>query len=288
MDVFIRVFLPLTLVIIMFSLGLGLRFEDFKRVFLQPKAFAIGVGTQIVGIPAIAYALALLFRLPPELALGLMILSFCPSGVTSNFMTKVARGDVALAVSLTGVSSLTAVLTMPILVKYFAGVFLGQAAPEIDVTALGVSMFLITAVPVAAGIALRRYREPLALALDLWMSRIATILFVVAVGGAIVSNWQLLVDNIAKLGPSVVSLNVALLIVGLALAKLFGLGREQATTIAIESGVHNATLGITVGTLIAGAATGLPIYSLPSGLYGVTMYLVAIPFVWWRRSLANA
>lgn len=288
MDSLITIFLPLALAVIMFSLGLGLTLDDFKRVVLKPKAFAVGVVAQIVLIPAVAYALTLLFRLPPDLALGLMILSFCPSGVTSNFLTKMANGDVALAVSLTGVSSLTAVLTMPILVGWFAGLLLGEAAPDIDVTALGFTMFLITAVPVAAGIAIRRYAGSFALALDAWLSRLAMILFVIVVIGALASNWTIFVENLPRLGPSVVALNVILLAIGLLLSRLFLLDRSEATAIAIESGVHNATLGITVGTLIAEAASGLPPFSLPSGIYGITMYIVSVPFVMWRRRSARA
>jgi len=287
MDVFISVFLPLTLVVIMFSLGIGLKFDDFRRVAVQPKAFAVGALTQIFVIPCVALALAILFRLPPELALGLMILSFCPSGVTSNFLTKVARGDVALAVSLTGVSSLTAVITMPILVKLAASYFLGTAAPDINVTRLGLSMFLITAIPVVAGILVRRYAEAFAIRIDSALSNLATVLFVVVVIGALASNWTMFLENLPKLGPSVVTLNVSLLALGLVLAWLFALKRAEATTISIETGIHNATLGITVGTLIAANSTELPPYSIPAGLYGVTMYVVSIPFVFWRRRLAD-
>lgn len=288
MDIFIAVFLPLTLVVIMFSLGLGLRVEDFRRVVIEPKAFAIGTATQIIVIPLVAFLIATLFRLPPELALGLMILSFCPSGVTSNFLTKLAHGDVALAVSLTGVSSLTAVLTMPILVKFAAEHFLGTAAPDFSVLGLGLQVFTITAIPTIAGILVRHFMEALADRIEKPISNLATVMFVLVVIGALASNWTLFVDNLPRLGPSVVLLNVSLLALGLFLAYLFALNRAQATALSIETGIHNATLGIHVGTIVAAQVTPLPALSFPAGVYGIIMYFIGLAFVFWRRRNAKA
>ena len=285
MDSLITVFLPLALAIIMFSLGLGLTVADFVRVVAEPKAYALGAFSQLVAIPAVAYLLALAFRLPPELAVGMMILSLSPGGVTSNLLTKLARGDVALAVSLTGTTSLIAVVTMPLLAAFFANHFMGLDAPEINVTSLGLSMFLITALPVAIGMAVRHFASSIALAIEGPMSTVALILFVIVVIGALASNWALFVDNLVLLGPSLIILNVLLLGFGLLLGRLFSLPAGQATAISIETGVHNATIGITVGTLIAEQASGLPPFSLPSGVYGITMYLVSIPFVLWRRKV---
>lgn len=284
MDSLITVFLPLALAIIMFSLGLGLTVDDFRRVVTRPKAFAIGAVAQLVLIPAVAYALALLFRLPPELAVGMMILSFCPGGVTANLLTKLAGGEVALSISLTGVISLVAVITVPILVALSAGHFLGVDAPEINVTSLGVSMALITLVPAAIGIAVRHFAGDFALKLDAVISRIAVVLFVVVVAGALAANWSTFVANILVLGPALVLLNVLLLLIGFGLARLFSLTQAEGKAIAIETGIQNATLGITVGSLIVEQASALPPFSLPSAVYGITMYVVSIPVVLWLRS----
>ena len=287
MDSLITVFLPLALAIIMFSLGLGLTVADFRRVAAQPKAFGIGAFSQLVMIPVVAYAIVNLFGLSGELAVGLMILSFCPGGVTSNILTKIARGDLALSISLTGVISLVAVFTMPPLVGFFAGHFLGLEAPPVDVTALGISMFVITALPVVFGMTFRHLAEGFALRIEPFIEKLAMVLFVVVVIGALAANWSLFVDNLAVLAPSLVALNVALLAIGLGLARAFGLNSREATAISIETGIQNATLGITVGSLIVEQASALPPFSLPSGVYGITMYLVSIPFVLWRRSLAT-
>lgn len=283
----ITVFLPLALAIIMFSLGLGLTVADFARVAAQPKAFAIGAFSQLVTIPIVAYLIATAFGLPPELAVGLMILSLCPGGVTSNILTKIAKGDLALSITLTGVISLVAVFTMPPLVAVFARQFMGLDAPPVNVTQLGISMFLITAAPVVIGLLVRRFAEGIALSIEPFVEKLALVLFVIVVIGALAANWSLFVANLAVLAPSLILLNVALLAIGLALGRVFSLTPGEATAISIETGIQNATLGITVGSLIVEQASALPPFSLPSGVYGITMYLVSIPFVLWRRRVAG-
>jgi BASS family bile acid:Na+ symporter len=284
MDSLITVFLPLALAIIMFSLGLGLTLDDFKRVAVKPKAFAIGSFAQLILIPVTAYVLAIVFRLPAELAVGMMILALCPGGVTANLLTKLAGGEVALSISLTGVISLLAVFTVPFLTAFFANYFLGLDAPAVNVSALGISMFLITVLPVALGIAIRRAAPDGALKLDNVVSRIAVVLFVVVVVGALAANWSVFVANFAMLAPALILLNLILLGAGIAFGKAFGLSLAEAKAISLETGIQNATLGITVGSLIVEQASALPPFSLPSAVYGITMYLVSVPFVFWLRA----
>ncbi|MEO1613829.1 MAG: bile acid:sodium symporter family protein [Pseudomonadota bacterium] len=279
------VFLPLSLAFIMFSLGLGLTIADFTRVVRVSKAFAIGAVAQIALLPAVAYLLLQVFSLPPELALGVMILSFCPGGVTSNILTKLANGAVALSVTLTAVVSLVSVVTVPLLVDWSATEFMGLATPDVDIGALAIAMFAITAVPVAIGVAIRHFATGFADAAEVWVSRLANVLFVVIVIGALATNWALFMENLAVLGPVLILMNVALLALGVLMAKLGGLDARESTAISLEVGVQNATLGITVGGLIAAEAAGvLPAYALPAGVYGITMYLVSAPFVLWARS----
>ena len=284
MDSLITVFLPLALAIIMFSLGLGLTVDDFRRVAVQPKAFAIGAFAQLILIPAVAYLMAILFRLPPELAVGMMILGLCPGGVTANLLTKLAGGEVALSISLTGIISLVAVFTVPVLTAFFANHFMGLDAPTVNVSALGVSMFLITLLPVAIGISVRRAAPEAALKLDAIVSRIAVVLFVVVVLGALAANWRLFVENLTVLAPALILLNLILLGAGIAFGKMFGLRPSEAKAISLETGIQNATLGITVGSLIVEQASALPPFSLPSAVYGITIYLVSVPIVFWLRS----
>lgn len=287
MDSLLTVFLPLSLAVIMFSLGLGLTIADFQRVAVRPFAFAVGIANQMVLLPIFAFFIAIMSGLPGDLALGLMILAFCPGGVTSNILTKFARGDVAMSISLTAVSSLAAVVTVPVLVALAARHFMGIDAPAINVTSLAISMALITALPVALGLALRHFAPGPAIRIEPVLGKIAAVLFVVIVIGALASNWKVFVENLPVLGPSLVALNVVLLAVGYGSARLLQLPRPTASAIAIETGTQNATLGIAIGSIIAAQATALPVFSLPSGVYGITMYLVVLPFILWRRAAAS-
>lgn len=277
------VFLPLSLAFIMFSLGLGLTPADFARVGAKPLAFAVGAATQMLLLPAVALGLVLLFAPPPELALGVMILSFCPGGVTSNILTRLAGGAVALSITLTAAVSLLSVITVPFLVAWAAVGLMGEAAPAVDVGALGLAMFAITAAPVALGVAIRAWAPDFAGRFEPLAARAATALFALIVIGALAANWGLFVENLPVLGPLLVLLNVVMLALGVAFARLMRLSRGEGLAIALEAGVQNATLGIAVSGLIAAAATGLPAMALPSGVYGITMYLVTLPFILWAR-----
>ena len=281
MGIMLSVFLPLSLAVIMFSLGLGLTGGDFLRVVTRPLAFIVGALGQMVMLPLVAFGLIHAFGITGELAVGMMILSLCPGGVTSNILAKLAHGDVALSVTLTGVISLLSILTVPVITAFSVSYFMGEAAPDVNVTKLAVAMFLITAVPVLIGVLIRRFAESFALKIEPILSRLATVLFIVIVVGALAANWQVFIDNLPSLGPALIVLNIVLLLAGGLFANLMGLDREEQKTVSIETGIQNATLGITVGSLIVPAATELTAYSLPSGVYGITMYIVTIPFVLW-------
>ncbi|MEL7262526.1 MAG: bile acid:sodium symporter family protein [Pseudomonadota bacterium] len=275
--------LPLSLAIIMLSLGVGLTVGDFARVLRAPKAFAIGAVAQVILLPIAAFATATAFGLPPELAVGFMLLSFCPGGVTSNMVAKLSCGDVALSVSLTAVISLLSLVTVPALAAWSVVYFMGDTAPPVSVTSLTIAIFLITTLPVAIGVTLRHYAPGLATRIDPILSALATILFIVIVVTALAANWDIFTANLPTLGPALITLNVALLLIGLGLARAAALSWDQAKTISVETGIQNATLGIALAGLIAGQADGFSAMALPSGVYGITMYLVAVPFVLWFR-----
>lgn len=283
MDVLIDVVLPLSLAIIMFSLGIGLTVKDFARVLHQPLAFVIGAVSQVVMLPLLAYALLVAFSIDGALAVGVMLLALCPGGVTSNIITKLARGDVALSVSLTAVISLAGILSMPLLAAWSVDRFMGTQAPPVSVTSLALAVFLITTLPVALGVLARHVVPGLANTVDRPLSMLATTLFVIIVAAALAANWAIFAENVLRIGQVLVCLNLLLLILGLGLATLAGLGWPQRKTISIETGIQNATLGITLGALISGTQ-GFAEMAIPSAVYGITMYLVAAPFVAWYRS----
>ncbi len=272
----IDVALPLSLAIIMFSLGFGLTFADFGRVLTMPKAVVIGVAMQVAAVPLVAFVLVSFTDLPPALAFGVMLLSFCPGGVTSNILTKLAGGTVALSITLTAVVSLLSVLTVPALSGWAATTFLGSAAPEINVTAIGMSMFVITAIPVAIGVLLRFVAPTFADTNERRVSALALVLFVVIVVAALATNWGMFVEHIGGLGPVLMALNATLLVLGVAVARMLGLSGADGMCISVEMGVQNATLGIAVAGLIAQTG-GIPEFAIPSAVYGITMYIVTIP-----------
>jgi len=280
----IKIALPLVLAFIMFSLGLGLKKSDFTRVFKFPKAFAVGLLNQVILLPLIALGLALVMGLSPEFSVGLIILALCPGGVTSNVLTRIAGGNTPLSISLTAVTSLLSIITVPILAALAVRHFMGESAPPVDVTQLGFIMFLITAVPVGLGMLITSKSPQLTSRISPFISKAAIVLFVLIIGGALAKNWTVFITNLPTLAPVLVALNIALLALGLVSANLLKLNKTDASTIAIESGIQNGTLAITVGALIAVSATEvLPPTTVPAAVYSITMYLVSIPFVLWRR-----
>ena len=282
-NVIIDVVLPVALAFIMFSLGIGLNVDDFALVAKEPKAFAIGVTNQMIVLAIMCFAIGSSLGLSPELAVGLMILACCPGGVTSNILTKLANGDTALSVSYTAVVSVVTVITLPLIVGFSMDHFMGEAAPDIDILSLGITMFLLTTIPVGIGMAIRHFSAETADKMDKGVSMVATGLFVIIVLAAIATEWDTLMDNIGKLGPAVIVLNILMLGIGYKSAEFLELDPDRATTVSIESGIQNATVGITVGGLILAAPDGgISTLSLPSGVYGVLMYPVIAPFIYWR------
>lgn len=284
MGILVSVVLPLALAFIMFSLGLSLTLDDFRRVLVRPLAFFTGAVSQILVVPFIALVLVVLFAPPAELAVGIMILSFCPGGVTSNIISRLARGDVALSVSLTAVVSLATILTVPFFVAWSVNYFMGSDAPPITITSLAISVFLITTLPVAIGVAVRHFATGFADKSEPILSKIATALFVIIVVAALATNWAVFVENVVILGPVLILMNVILLILGICLAVIVGLSWEEVKTIAVETGVQNSTVGITLGAIIGAEAAGFSAFALPSAVYGITMYLVTLPVVMWLRT----
>ncbi|SFR19693.1 bile acid:sodium symporter family protein [Poseidonocella sedimentorum] len=284
MDILVNIVLPLSLAVIMLSLGIGLTPADFRRVAERGWVFAIGAICQLFLLPVVAYVIVLAFGLSGAIAAGIMLLAFCPGGVTSNVVTRLARGDVALSVSLTALISLLSIVTVPFLVGWSVVHFMGEDAPAVSVVSLAIAMFLLTALPVSVGMAIRHIAPGFANRIEPRLVALASLLFVLIILAAIVSNWDLLLSNIASLGPALALLNIVTMLAGLLIGAATGMSWPEQKTISIEVGIQNGTLGITLAPLIAGVAGGIPTIGLPSALYGVIMYVTAIPFVLWLRS----
>jgi len=287
-DVLISVVLPLGLAFIMFTLGVGLTAADFARVGQRPLAFFIGALNQSILLPLVTFICVLAFGIRAEMALGFMILAACPGGVTSNVISKLAKGDVALSVSLTAVISLASVVTVPLILGLSMGYFMGDAAPEIDITKTAVTMFALTVVPVTLGLGARAVAPAAMTRAEPKLSAVATILFAVIVLAALAANWALFVENIVVIGPALLVLLAALTTIGFVAPRLLGRSVTEAKTISVETGVQNSTLGIAVAAIIVGGEGGFTAYALPSAVYGILMYLIILPVVLKYRRIGTA
>ena len=275
----IDIFLPLSLMFIMFTLGIGLTIQNFRNIIEQPKALIIGLVNQMILLPLIAFIIILFINLPSEMAVGMMILSCCPGGVTSNMLTKIAKGDTALSISYTAIVSVITVFTLPLIVGLSMQYFMGSNAPNISILSLGLTMFFITTIPVSIGIFINTKYHNLSISFLPIANKISSILFIIIIIGALASEWDAFINNLNLLGPAIILLIFLMLFIGYISGKLFSLNKKKSITIAIESGIQNATVGITIGNLILNQESGLSVLSLPSGVYGILMYLVCLPFV---------
>ena len=275
----IDIFLPLSLIFIMFTLGISLTIQNFKNIINQPKALIVGIVNQMILLPIITFLILLIIKLPSEMAVGMMILACCPGGVTSNMLTKLAKGDTALSISYTALISVVTVFTLPLIVGLSMQYFMDSNAPSINIMHLGLTMFFITTVPVMIGLYINmKYHDTVALFIPV-ANKISTVLFIIIIIGALASEWKTFLDNLSLLGPTIILLIILMLLIGYNSAKWFKLNKQKSITVAIESGIQNATVGITIGNLIFNQESGLSILSLPSGVYGILMYLVCLPVV---------
>lgn len=270
------VVLPLALAFIMLALGLGLTFDDFVRVARRPRDFAVGAMSQIIVLPAVAFGLASVWPMAPELALGMMIIAAAPGGVTSNLLTSFARGDVALSISLTAVISLLSVITVPLVVVFAYGHFIGeQAMQDVTVADTAISVFLIVTVPVAVGLLVRRYAERIALRIEPTARTVSAVLFVLVLAGAIYQELDNLATYYARAGLATLALNLLMMAVAYLLARWFATGAKQRTAIAIECGLQNGTLAIAIAVLLFGGGLA----TVPAATYSLTMFATALIYV---------
>ena len=270
--------LPLALAYIMFTLGTGLKSSDFKVIVSHPKAFIVGLINQVIFVPLVALVVVLLMSPPAEIAFGIMLISFCPGGVTSNMLTYYAKGNVALSVALTGVVSLLSVVTLPILITLAFNHFMKDQAGSISAIKIGLVMFLLTTLPVTLGMLARYKFTEFMVRRSGILNGLASVFFVLIVFAAIASNWQLLQEQLAAIGLELVLIIVTLFIVSILVAKAIKLSWFDTKTIAIETSIQNSTTAITLAPIIMGVST-LPVIALPAALYGVLMYVIALPVI---------
>ncbi|WP_435979141.1 bile acid:sodium symporter family protein [Psychrobacter sp. DM4] len=271
--------LPLALAYIMFTLGTGLKPSDFKIIATNPKAFFVGLFNQVILVPVVALIIVLITTPPPAIAFGIMLISFCPGGVTSNLLTYYAKGNVALSVALTGIVSLLSVITLPILITLAFDYFMQDQAGTISAFKIGLVMFLLTTLPVSIGMFARykftRFMERRSGILN----GISSVFFVLIVFAVIATNLELLKSQLTSIGLELVLLIVILFVLSMLIARLFKLSWFDTKTVSIETSIQNSTTAITLAPIIMGTTVALPAIALPAAVYGVLMYIIAIPII---------
>ena len=271
------VILPLALAFIMFTLGLGLSVSDFSNVFRTPKNFLIGIISQLIFLPIVGLTLVIIWPLPIEIAIGVMLIAAAPGGVTSNILTFFAKGDVALSVSLTAAMSLLSAVSVPIVLAISIGLIGDSSLPDsISLTGIALSMFLIVTLPVLLGMGVRSFLNSLTLKIEKSARFISTLLFVLVLVGAILAERENVVSYFAQTGLVVLTLNILMMLIAFYWSGFFGMGIAQKKAIAIECGLQNGTLAIFVGTSLFGGG----LYIIPAATYSLVMYLTSLIFIY--------
>ena len=270
---------PLVLALIMLGLGLGLSIKDFARILKTPRDFFIGFFSQLIILPIVALTIAISLDLPSPLAIGLMIIAAAPGGVTSNVLTKFANGDVALSISLTAITSLICIISVPIIVINSATILGVTISKEISIIGVALKMATVVTLPVIIGMVIRALADNFISSKINIINKLTGWLFVIV----FVAIWIEEKDNIftylAEAGLAVLILNVSMMLIAYFIAKKFVSGIAQQKCITLECGLQNGTLAVFVATLIFDDI----IYMIPTGAYALLMYITGFLFIYILR-----
>jgi BASS family bile acid:Na+ symporter len=270
MDNLSTIILASALIIIMLGMGLGLVKDDFKRILLSPKAILIGLANQLILLPLIGYFLVSTFPLQPEIAIGIMLLAACPGGPTSNLISHLAKGDTALSVSLTALSSIITILTIPFIVNFALEEFLdaGQMIQLNPIKVVG-QVLAITVIPITIGMIIRNKNAAFADKMSKPVKIGSGIVLALVIVGIILKEKDNFVSYFQQAGLVALCLNLATMIVGYLTAKIFQLRKDQAISISIESGIQNGTLAIFIAVTLLNNTT----YAIAPAVYSLIMFL---------------
>jgi BASS family bile acid:Na+ symporter len=274
--------IPWVLRLVMVGLGLSLTLADFKRVIVFPKAASIGLAAQLIGLPLTAFVLAWLFSAPPAIAVGLVILAACPSGVTANAYTFAARADVPLCVTLSAVTSVVTVFSIPFLIEFALELFFAEGQiVTISPTNMLLNLMTFTLLPLAAGMLLRHlFPGPAERAVEPIRRVILYFMIVILLLG-VISSYQDLIDHFATAGGLVVAMNLITMSLGYGIARGFKLPLTQVITITFEVGVQNLALSFAITFNILQR----PDLAVAGLIYAAVMPATALAFVSIARRL---
>ena len=273
---------PIALALIMLALGLGLTGQDFLRVAKQPKDFLVGLICQLILLPIIAFLLLKIFNLPLEIALGVMIISAAPGGVTSNVLTKFANGDVALSISLTAIISLISIISVPFIVFKSAELLeVTEISKEISMIGISMKMFLVVTLPVIIGMLIRKFATNFVMSKSQLIERISVFLFVIVFAAIWVEEWENIMGYIKQAGLITLVLNIVMMFIGYYVAKFLASGVSQRKSISLECGLQNGTLAVFVASQLFTEIT----YLIPTATYAIVMFLTSIIYVFIVRKI---
>ena len=268
---------PVALALIMLGLGASLTVKDFTRVVQNPKEFFVGLICQLVVLPIIAYFLIIILRTPIELALGVMLIAAAPGGVTSNVLTKFADGDVALSISLTAITSLISIVSVPYVVFLSIELFdITYVKKEVSMLAISLKMFFVVTVPVIIGMIIRKFADDFIIRNIKIINKISIGLFVIVFVAIYIEEWNSIVMFLTSAGTIAFILNVTMMIVGFYVAKFFATGVAQRRCISLECGLQNGTLAVFVGLQLFGDNMT---YMVPTAAYALIMMTTSVIFV---------
>ena len=268
---------PVALALIMLGLGASLTLKDFTRVAQNPKEFFVGLVCQLVVLPIIAYLLIIILRTPIELALGVMLIAAAPGGVTSNVLTKFADGDVALSISLTAITSLISIVSVPYVVFLSIEIFnITYVVKNVSMLEISLKMFFVVTLPVLIGMIIRKFADDFILRNINIINKISIALFIIVFVAIYVEEWNSIVMFLSTAGLIAFTLNVTMMFLAFYIAKFFTTGVAQRRCISLEAGLQNGTLAVFVGLQLFG--TNMT-YMVPTAAYALIMMITSVIFV---------
>ena len=266
---------PFALALIMFGLGLGLTTTDFLRVIKNPKDFFVGFFSQLILLPIVALGLVFLLNLPTTIAVGLMIIASAPGGVTSNILTKFANGDVALSVTISAVTSLVCILSVPFVVINSANIIGVSISSDISIANIALKMALVVTVPVLFGMIIRKLFTNFILSKVNLIDKLSGILFIIVFAAIYIEERNNILDYILQSGLAVLILNIVMMTLAFLIAKKYASGISQQKCIAIEGGLQNGTVAVFVATLIFDDVA----FVVPTASYALIQYMTGFLFI---------
>lgn len=271
------------LIILMFLLGIGLKVESFKEVFRRPKAVLVGTFAQIILLPAVAFGIASFFELPPLFFMGMMLIACSPGGSSSNVFSMLAKGDVALSITLTAISSVVTLFTIPVIMGYVAQYVSVNSGMEISlpVGKLLVQNILLVFLPMLAGVLFKLWKKEMAQKVEKVLGKLAFPALMILASVFFFQYPDEIISNFSLLGVSVSVLILSCMLLGVVSAYLFGLKSPQRRTIVIEVGMQNAAQAIAIASSPFVFNSG-PM-AIPAIIYALMMNVFLLLYVAYSR-----